>query len=63
MMPDEVAVAVLKLVDGSRPVAAIAGELATLYAAPTDEILADILGMLQELADDGVLEDATVPPP
>ena len=58
MMPDEIAVEVLKLVDGVRPVSAIAEQLAKQYNAPPDEILADILVMLQELADDTVLEDA-----
>jgi pyrroloquinoline quinone biosynthesis protein D len=52
-------VEVLKLVDGVRPVSAIAEQLATQYNAPRDEILADILVMLQELADDTVLEDAS----
>ena len=65
MMPDEIAVEVLKLVDGSRPVSAIADQLAARFGAPRDDILADILVMLQELADDTVLEDAgaTAPPP
>jgi pyrroloquinoline quinone biosynthesis protein D len=65
MMPDEIAVEVLKLVDGSRSVSVIADQLATQFGAPPDEILADIVVMLQELADDTVLEDqrATAPPP
>jgi pyrroloquinoline quinone biosynthesis protein D len=58
MMPDEIAVEVLKLVDGIRPVAAIVDHLAEHFNAPREEILADILVMLQELADDTVLEDA-----
>ncbi len=63
MMPDEIAVEVLKLVDASRSVAAIADALASRFNAPREEILADILSLLQDLADDGVLEDATAPPP
>jgi pyrroloquinoline quinone biosynthesis protein D len=58
MMPDEIAVEVLKLVDGARSVAVIADQLAQQFGAPQDEILADVLAMLQELADDTVLEDA-----
>jgi pyrroloquinoline quinone biosynthesis protein D len=58
MMPDEIAVEVLKLVDGIRPVTSIADQLAAQFSAPRDEILADIVVMLQELADDTVLEDA-----
>ncbi len=58
MMPDDIAVEVLKLVDGSRPVGAIADHLAAQFGAPRDEVLADIVVMLQDLADDTVLEDA-----
>jgi len=53
--PDAIAVAVLQLCDGSRNVAAIADELAQTYSAPKDRILADIIPMLQELADKGVV--------
>lgn len=65
MLPDEVAVEVLKLVDGSRSVAAIADELAVRFSAPRGEVLADVLAMLQGLADDAVLEEtgAAAPPP
>ena len=62
MMPDEIAVEVLKLVDASRSVDAIADALAAHFNAPREEILADIIALLQDLADDGVLEDATAPP-
>ena len=62
MMPDEIAVEVLKLVDGARSVAAIAEMLATQFDAPADVVLTDVLGLLQELADDTVLED-TAPAP
>jgi pyrroloquinoline quinone biosynthesis protein D len=54
--PDETAVAVLKLCDGARTVADIAGELAREYNAPTKEIVADIVAMLQDLADKGVVK-------
>jgi pyrroloquinoline quinone biosynthesis protein D len=58
LMPDQIAVEVLKLVDGARAVTMIAKQLAAQFAAPHDEILADVVTMLQELADDTVLEDA-----
>lgn len=58
MMPDEIAIEVLKLVDGDRTIAVIADQLATQFGAPRDEVLGDIVVMLQELADDTVLEDA-----
>jgi pyrroloquinoline quinone biosynthesis protein D len=53
--PDAIAVAVLKLCDGVRTVEAIAGELAQTYNAPRETILADIVAMLQGLADKGVV--------
>jgi coenzyme PQQ biosynthesis protein PqqD len=53
---DEIAVAVLNLVDGQRTIGEIAGELATLYAADKAEIEADILPMLGDLAAKRVLE-------
>jgi pyrroloquinoline quinone biosynthesis protein D len=52
---DDIAVAVLKLCDGKRTVDQIAFQLAASYSAPRERILADILPMLQELADKGVV--------
>jgi len=54
--PDEVAVEVLKLCDGQRTVADIADQLAKEYNAPVSEITADIIEMLQDLADKGVVK-------
>ncbi|MDP4022268.1 pyrroloquinoline-quinone synthase PqqC [Methylobacterium sp. NEAU 140] len=53
---DDNAVAVLKLVDGSRTVADIADELGKTYAADPRAIEADILVMLRGLAEKRVLE-------
>jgi len=53
--PDEIAVEVLKLCDGKRSVADISGQLAKEYQAPEDEIAKDIISMLQELSDKGVI--------
>ncbi len=55
LVPDDIAVAVLSLVDGNRPVSAIAATLAGTYAAPVDLILADCLNLLQDLSDKGFL--------
>ncbi len=55
LTPSETAVEVLQLCDGVRTVEAIAGELARAYAAPANAILADILPLLQDLADQGHL--------
>jgi pyrroloquinoline quinone biosynthesis protein D len=54
--PDEIAVEVLKLCDGKRTVADIASTLAKEYNAPLEEISADIVAMLQDLADKGVVK-------
>ena len=61
ILPDEIAVEVLKLVDGARSVSAMAGDLAARFGAPRDEVLGDVLSLLQELADDAVLDDSRDP--
>lgn len=53
--PDEIAVDVLKLCDGRRTVDVIARELSAAYNAPAEEIRGDIIAMLQDLADKGVV--------
>ena len=53
--PDDTAVEVLKLCDGVRSVSAIAEQLAKDYNAPITEIQGDIVQMVQDLADKGVL--------
>jgi pyrroloquinoline quinone biosynthesis protein D len=58
LSPDPIAVEVLKLCDGSRTVAEVAESLATRYTAPKDRIEADIIAMLQDLADKGVVSCA-----
>lgn len=54
--PDDIAVEVLKLCDGSRTVGDIAVVLAKEYNAPENEIISDIVAMLQDLADKGVVK-------
>jgi pyrroloquinoline quinone biosynthesis protein D len=54
--PDPIAVAVLQLCDGKRSTDDIAAELAHAYSAPKAQILADIIAMLQDLADKGVVK-------
>lgn len=53
LTPSETGIAVLKLCDGARSIEAIAGALGAEYDAPPPDILADILPMLQEMADKG----------
>jgi pyrroloquinoline quinone biosynthesis protein D len=54
-LPDEHAVAVLKLIDGARSVGGIAASLAEAYSAPASVIEADIVPMLQDLAASGAV--------
>jgi pyrroloquinoline quinone biosynthesis protein D len=54
--PDDIAVEVLKRCDGQRTVSDIASVLGKEYNAPENEILADIVVMLQDLADKGVVK-------
>jgi pyrroloquinoline quinone biosynthesis protein D len=54
--PDAIAVAVLQLCDGARTTEDIADELARTYNAPKAQILADVVAMLQDLADKGVVQ-------
>ena len=54
--PDETAVAVLRLCDGQRSVNDIAMTLSQEYQAPLEEITNDIVAMLQDLSDKGVVK-------
>jgi len=56
LMPDEIAVEIIKLCDGTASVAAIIDALATKYAAPREQVGGDVIAMLQDLADKGVIE-------
>ena len=58
LAPDEIAVEVLQLCDGVRDVAAMIDGLAEKYTAPRDAIGADVIAMLQDLADKGFLVEA-----
>jgi pyrroloquinoline quinone biosynthesis protein D len=58
LSPDPIAAEVLKLCDGERTVAEVAESLAVRYNAPKEQIEADIIVMLQDLADKGVVSCA-----
>ncbi|MGB3447606.1 MAG: pyrroloquinoline quinone biosynthesis peptide chaperone PqqD [Xanthobacteraceae bacterium] len=60
LAPDEIAVEVLQLCDG-RSVAQMVNQLAEKYAAPREHISADVVSMLQDLADKGFLIEAKEP--
>jgi pyrroloquinoline quinone biosynthesis protein D len=54
-LPDDVALEVLKLVDGARTLGGIADELSARFEAPRQEILADVKEMLADFAAKGAL--------
>jgi pyrroloquinoline quinone biosynthesis protein D len=56
--PDDTAVSVLKLCTGEHSVTQIVEALSKEYSAPPEEIRGDVVAMLQELADKGVLINA-----
>lgn len=58
LAPDDIAVEILQLCDSQRSVAQMIDELADKYAAPRDAIGADVIAMLQDLADKGFLVEA-----
>jgi pyrroloquinoline quinone biosynthesis protein D len=55
LMPDPIAVEILKRCDGKASVAAIVDDLATTFAAERSRIEADVNAFLQDLADKGML--------
>lgn len=54
-LPDEQAVEILKLVDGSRSLGAIVDDLAARFAAPRELIAGDVAEMLRDLAEKGAV--------
>lgn len=55
IVPDAIALEVLRLIDGTLDEAAIIDALAARFAAPRSEIAADVQELLDELAAKGVL--------
>jgi pyrroloquinoline quinone biosynthesis protein D len=55
LLPDDIAVEILQRVDGLRSVEQIVALLAEKFAAPRDEIAADVIAMLQDLVEKGYL--------
>ena len=54
-VPDQIALEILKRCDGEASIAAIVDDLAQAFTAPRQVILADVLKMLQDLADKNVV--------
>ena len=61
LAPDEIAVEVLQLCDSTRRVDDVVDLLATKYVADRAAISADVIAMLQNLADKGFLVEAREP--
>ena len=55
LLPDENSLEILKLMDGARSVDVIVDELAAKFDAPRDVIAADVMAMLQDMADKGTV--------
>jgi coenzyme PQQ biosynthesis protein PqqD len=55
MMPDEVAVEILKRCDGKATVDAIIDDLARTFGAERDQVASDVRQFLQDLADKGMI--------
>ncbi|HWI26319.1 MAG TPA: pyrroloquinoline quinone biosynthesis peptide chaperone PqqD [Stellaceae bacterium] len=55
LLPDDLAVEILKLVDGALSVGGIVDDLARRFDAPREVIATDVTAMLQDLVDKGVL--------
>jgi pyrroloquinoline quinone biosynthesis protein D len=58
LAPDEIAIEILQLCDGVRNVEQMIDQLAAKYAAERAAIGADVIAMLQDLADKGFLTEA-----
>jgi len=58
LAPDDIAVEVLQLCNGVRSVEQIIDQLAEKYTADRGAIGADVIAMLQDLADKGFLTEA-----
>ena len=55
LMPDQVAVEILKRCDGKASLAQIVDDLVAAFSADRDQVVADVRSFLQDLADKGLL--------
>lgn len=55
-MLDEIAVEILKLVDGERPICTIVDDLAARFDAPRDVIATDVIAALEDLSARGGIQ-------
>ena len=54
---DQIAVEILKMVDGEKKVKEISAELSKKFNAPEETIISDVKEMLQDLSDKGFIEE------
>ena len=55
LMPDQIAVEILKRCDGKAQVTEIVNDLATAFSADRDQVAGDVRAFLQDLADKGIV--------
>jgi len=55
LMPDNIAVEILKRCDGKTSLSDIVDDLAKTFAAPREQVTTDVTAMLQDLADKGMV--------
>lgn len=53
---DEIAVAIVKALDGARDLDTIAADFARQFEAPQDQVLADVIAFIREFSDRRLLE-------
>ena len=56
LMPDQIAIEILKRCDGRAHVVEIVNELAVGFSADRDQVAADVRAFLQDLADKGLVK-------
>ncbi len=56
VMPDDIAIEILKLCDGRTSISAIVDELAQAFSANHEQLATDVDAMLQDLAEQGMVE-------
>ena len=55
LMPDQIAIEILKRCDGKAKVGDIVADLALTFSADRDQVAGDVRAFLQDLADKGML--------
>jgi pyrroloquinoline quinone biosynthesis protein D len=55
LMPDQIAMEILKRCDGKAKVTEIIEDLAVTFSADRDQVASDVRAFLQDLADKGIL--------